>query len=92
MPIQTSRLAALLTAGVLAATLSSAAAQSPEQFFKGKTVTFYVGLSRRTLEKMRTQGGGPGFRRHGRYIRYHIDDLDTWSKGESANTKTEALS
>jgi tripartite-type tricarboxylate transporter receptor subunit TctC len=45
MPIQTFRLAALLTAGVLAATLSPAAAQSPEQFFKGKTVTFYVGLS-----------------------------------------------
>ncbi|TGV65002.1 DNA-binding protein, partial [Mesorhizobium sp. M00.F.Ca.ET.158.01.1.1] len=38
-------------------------------------------LSQRTLEKMRTQRLGPQFRKHGRYVRYHIDELDEWSKG-----------
>jgi hypothetical protein len=28
---------------------------------------------------MRASGTGPAFRRHSRYIRYHIDDLDSWS-------------
>jgi hypothetical protein len=45
----------------------------------------FVRLSYRTLEKMRQNGSGPPFRRHGRYIRYHIDDLEAWSK---ANTHT----
>jgi hypothetical protein len=40
---------------------------------------FYIGLSGRTLARMRTAGGGPRFRRHGRYVRYHIEDLETWS-------------
>jgi excisionase family DNA binding protein len=43
----------------------------------------YVGLSRRTLEKMRTTGRGPRYRKHGRYVRYHIDDLDSWSVARS---------
>jgi hypothetical protein len=33
---------------------------------------------------MRASGTGPGFRRHSRYFRYHIDDLDSWSKGIAA--------
>lgn len=40
------------------------------------------GLSPRTLEKMRSSGHGPCFRKHGRYVRYHIDDLDDWSLGD----------
>src|SRR6476661_8107616 len=38
-------LAAILAAGALAAAIVPAAAQTPEQFFKGQTITFYVGLS-----------------------------------------------
>ena len=41
----------------------------------------YIALSDRALEKMRRRGDGPHFRKHGRYVRYHIDDLDIWSKG-----------
>jgi hypothetical protein len=43
----------------------------------------FVRLSWRTLERMRQRGEGPPFRRHGRYIRYHIDDLEAWSKANS---------
>lgn len=42
-------------------------------------VAFFLGLSDRKLQQMRASGEGPRFRRHGRHIRYHIDDLETWS-------------
>ena len=45
----------------------------------------YLGLASRTLEKMRCEGRGPRFRRHGRYIRYHIAELDAWSRGGDAD-------
>ena len=49
----------------------------------------YVGLSRRTLEKMRTAGNGPAYRKHGRYVRYHIADLDAWSAARRQNSTSE---
>ena len=49
----------------------------------------YVGLSRRTLEKMRTAGTGPAYRKHGRYVRYHIADLDAWSSARCQNSTAE---
>ncbi len=39
------RLTAVLAAGAITASVSAAMAQTPEQFFKGQTVTIYVGLS-----------------------------------------------
>ena len=50
-------------------------------FLNTDQAAYYVGLSRRTLEKMRTHGGGPRYRKHGRYVRYHIVDLEAWSEG-----------
>jgi hypothetical protein len=55
-------------------------AKKGSPFLNTDQAAFYIGLSRRTLEKMRSENTGPPFRRHGRYIRYHIDDLDTWSR------------
>lgn len=52
-------------------------------FLSTEQAAYYIGLSPRTLEKMRIHGGGPRYRKHGRYVRYHIDDLDGWSKGNS---------
>ena len=48
-------------------------------FLTTAQAAYYVGLSRQTLEKMRSRGQGPRFRKHGRYVRYHIDDVDAWS-------------
>lgn len=61
--------------------------QSP--FLTTDQAATYVGLSRRTLEKMRTAGTGPVFRKHGRYVRYHIADLDTWSAERSKHSTAE---
>ena len=65
----------------------AANAKKGSPFLSTDQAAHYVGLSRRTLEKMRTVGGGPRFRKHGRYVRYHIDDLDEWS-AERLKTST----
>ncbi|MDX8437669.1 MULTISPECIES: helix-turn-helix transcriptional regulator [Mesorhizobium] len=60
----------------------AARAKKGSPFLNTAQAAFYVGLSQRTLEKMRLKGGGPQFRKHGRFVRYHIDELDAWSKGQ----------
>jgi helix-turn-helix protein len=50
-------------------------------FLNTEQAAFYLGLSARKLQQMRASGTGPSFRRHSRYVRYHIDDLDSWSRG-----------
>jgi excisionase family DNA binding protein len=50
----------------------------------------YVNLSPRTLEKMRVHGHGPRFRKHGSYVRYHIDDLDSWSAARGRRRTSDA--
>jgi hypothetical protein len=44
----------------------------------------YLKMSGRLLKRLRRDGTGPVFRRHSRYIQYHIDDLDAWSDEHSA--------
>ncbi len=59
-------------------------------FLNTDQAAFYLGLSRRTLQTMRADGSGPDFRRHGQQVRYHIDDLDRWSKGHSTGRSADA--
>lgn len=40
----------------------------------------YLGLTERTLRAYRKKQTGPEYRRHGNNVRYHIDDLDAWSR------------
>ena len=54
-------------------------AKKGSPFLSTEQAAFYLGLSARTLQVMRASGGGPPFRRHSRHVRYHIDDLDSWS-------------
>ena len=48
-------------------------------FLTTKQAARFLMLHPNTLEKMRVYGGGPQFRKHGRHVRYHIDDLAAWS-------------
>lgn len=57
----------------------AAQAKKGSPFLSTEQAAFYLGLSARKLQSMRSAGGGPDFRRHSRYVRYHIDDLDAWS-------------
>lgn len=49
-------------------------------FLNTPRAAFYLGLSARHLERMRGRGEGPSFRRHGRFVVYHVADLDAWSR------------
>ena len=39
----------------------------------------YLKMSGRLLKRLRVRGDGPEFRRHSRFVQYHIDDLDAGS-------------
>jgi hypothetical protein len=58
----------------------AARARKGSPFLSTEQAGFYLGLSARKLQSMRAAGSGPAFRRHSRYVRYHIDDLDAWSR------------
>ena len=63
----------------------AARAKKGSPFLSTEQAAFYLGLSPRKLQAFRAAGDGPRFRRHSRYVRYHIDDLDAWSKGVTDN-------
>lgn len=52
---------------------------SDSRFLTNSEAAAYLRLSPRTLEKHRILGGGPRFRKFGRAVRYHIDDLVSWA-------------
>lgn len=64
----------------------AAAAKKGSPFLNTEQAAFYLGLCPRRLQALRAGGRGPRYRRHSRYVRYHIDDLDDWSR----ETATEA--
>ena len=68
----------------------AARAKKGSPFLSTEQAAFYLGLSARKLQQMRAAGTGPVFRRHSRYVRYHIDDLDLWSKGEDGQERRRA--
>ncbi len=49
----------------------------------------YLGLKPNTLAKMRVYGTGPEYRKHGRYVRYHIDELNHWSESHRHNSTSD---
>jgi predicted DNA-binding transcriptional regulator AlpA len=55
------------------------AAKKGSPFLNTRQAAHFLGLSPRTLEKMRTDKTGPKYRKHGRIVRYHIDDLIQYS-------------
>jgi len=59
-------------------------ARKGSPFLNTAQAAFYVGVQQKTLKKMRGRGDGPKFRKHGRLVRYHIDDLDAWSNANAS--------
>lgn len=68
----------------------AATAKKGSPFLTTDQAAHYVGLSRQALEKMRRRGVGPRYRKHGRYVRYHIADLEAWSESRGRTSTTEA--
>ncbi|MER9316319.1 helix-turn-helix domain-containing protein [Mesorhizobium sp. M0659] len=52
----------------------------PPRFLRTKEAAHFLSLSSRTLEKHRTYGTGPAYRKLGGRVVYAIDDLQAWAE------------
>ena len=60
----------------------------PMRFVDTEAAARYLALEAHTLECYRSLGGGPVFHKFGKWVRYAVDDLDTWA--ESCRRMTTA--
>ncbi|HTN59956.1 MAG TPA: helix-turn-helix domain-containing protein [Devosia sp.] len=60
-------------------------ARKGSPFLNTAQAAHYLGISKRTLEEMRERGEGPSCRKHGRQVRYHITDVDAWSRTNTSD-------
>lgn len=59
--------------------MSANAAQLPPRFLRTPEAARFLSLSGRTLEKHRTYGTGPAYRKLGGRVVYAIEDLQAWA-------------
>ncbi len=55
-------------------------ATMPPRFLRTKEAADFLSLSARTLEKHRTYGTGPSYRKLGGRVVYSIDELEAWAE------------
>jgi molybdenum cofactor biosynthesis enzyme MoaA len=55
----------------------------PPRYLTCDEAAEFLRLSARTLEKHRTTGGGPRFRKFGRIVRYTVPDLEAWAEARA---------
>ncbi|MCK1274407.1 helix-turn-helix domain-containing protein [Bradyrhizobium sp. 61] len=64
--------------------------KEPERpFLNTKEAAAWLRLTKNTLEKMRVNGTGPAYRKHGRYVRYHIEDLVDYSNATKRRSTSD---
>ena len=51
----------------------------PPRYLRTKEAAEFLSLSARTLEKHRTYGTGPAYRKLGGRVVYAVDDLEAWA-------------
>jgi predicted DNA-binding transcriptional regulator AlpA len=61
----------------------------PPRMLRTKEAASFLGISRRTLEKHRTYGTGPTYRKIGGRVVYTVDDLLAWSADGERTSTTE---
>lgn len=62
---------------------------SPERYLRTPEAARLLGLSSRTLEKHRTYGTGPIYRKLGGRVVYTLDDLKAWTELGIRRSTTE---
>ena len=59
--------------------MAEKAANLPPRYLRTQEAARLLGLSERTLEKHRTYGTGPSYRKLGGRVVYAVDDLEAWA-------------
>ncbi len=72
--------------------MPGAAAETSEHatFLDERTAAAILGLSVRTLQRWRVEGGGPSFYRFGKRRLYKRDDLLAWAEPQKSGSTSEA--
>ena len=60
--------------------MAEIAASIPQRYLRTQEAARFLGLSERTLEKHRTYGTGPTYRKLGGRVVYAVDDLQAWAE------------
>lgn len=72
--------------------MSANATGLPPRFLRTPEAARFLGLSGRTLEKHRTYGTGPAYRKLGGRVVYALEDLQAWAaRGAKASTSDPGL-
>jgi len=61
----------------------------PPRFLRTKEAAHFLGLSARTLEKHRTYGTGPAYRKLGGRVVYAVDDLQAWAERGAVSSTSD---
>ena len=59
--------------------MTAPSASSSPRYVRTQQAAAFLGLSHRTLEKHRTYGTGPAYRKLGGRVLYALDDLQAWA-------------
>ncbi|RUV55963.1 DNA-binding protein [Mesorhizobium sp. M5C.F.Ca.IN.020.14.1.1] len=72
--------------------MTSNAAGMPPRFLRTPEAARFLGLSDRTLEKHRTYGTGPAYRKLGGRVVYALEDLQAWAdRGTKKSTSDPGI-
>lgn len=69
--------------------MSDVLTATPHRLLRTNEAADWLGLSGRTLEKHRTFGTGPAYRKIGGRVVYAIDDLQAWADRGARTSTTE---
>jgi hypothetical protein len=70
--------------------MSTARSDSPPRYLRTPEAARFLSLSGRTLEKHRTYGTGPVYRKLGGRIVYALEDLQAWADRGARQSTTDA--
>ncbi|KTE19457.1 MULTISPECIES: helix-turn-helix domain-containing protein [Sphingomonadaceae] len=68
----------------------STTVQVPPRYLRTPEAARFLGLSGRTLEKHRTYGTGPAFKKLGGRVVYAIADLQAWANRGTKNSTADS--
>lgn len=69
--------------------MSPVPTQADNEYLTPQQAGEFLALSYRTLEKMRTIGGGPPFHKFGRRVSYSRADLREWAKSRKFDSTSD---